>query len=81
MVLVAGTKSDKPFPSAKARAVPSGDQAGISAPAKLCTNRCDYRDFNQFRAGITDEEGNWNGQQILLITSDTLPLTVDKLFV
>lgn len=42
-------------------------------PQKLCTNLCDFRDFDQYRAGITDEDGNWTGKTILLNTSGTLP--------
>ena len=44
-----------------------------NSPGGVCTSVCDFVQFGQYRLGITDEEGNWNGQSILATTKDTVP--------
>jgi hypothetical protein len=45
---------------------------GPSSPGGLCTNLCDFREFGQFRVGLTTA-GHWNGASFLMVTADTVP--------
>jgi hypothetical protein len=42
------------------------------AMGRICTNLCDFREFGQYRVGLTTA-GAWDGRSILLNTKDTVP--------
>lgn len=44
-----------------------------SSAGGLCSNLCDFREHGQYRVGIADEEGRWNGKSFIMITKDTIP--------
>jgi hypothetical protein len=47
-------------------------QRNPQSPGGLCTNLCDFREFGQYRVGLTTA-GQWNGASFLVVTSDTVP--------
>jgi hypothetical protein len=44
-----------------------------NSPGGICSSECDFRQYGQYRVGITDAQGAWNGKSILVTSSDTVP--------
>lgn len=48
-------------------------QRSPSSPNGICTSVCDFRQFGQYRVGLLNPDGRWNGATFLMVTQDTVP--------